>query len=333
MSYVQALVPAEHASKHLLVVPEGASASVPELAGAWFADVAWLREPARASTPRKMAGARFRGMQEAAPEESGPGRLRVGDEHCADGPFAVSAEQVAHLGITGPAQVWPLGRADGMVDVRGGRPSTYDDRDGIARAFASALPEGQELRVVQWAVAVARKLGGAVLADGRHLLRPDPSGAVDLALYSAHPFPAGDLLAMVRSFVATAHVESEETTPAGGTSYRLVGATPYDGAIVVQSERVERVPRALVALEWREYGPFAYHLGWRPHDPYELHVEEPSGVHVIARARMRAMLARLALLLQSRAQGVFVDDGAFVATVAEVERRTEGDVTAARAWV
>jgi hypothetical protein len=135
---------------------------------------------------------------------------------------------------------------------------------------------------------------------------------------------------MVRSFVATAHVESEETTPAGGTSYRLVGATPYDGAIVVQSERVERVPRALVALEWREYGPFAYHLGWRPHDPYELHVEEPSGVHVIARARMRAMLARLALLLQSRAQGVFVDDGAFVATVADVERRTEGDVTVRR---
>ncbi len=332
MSFVQALVPAEHASKHLLAVPEGASASLPQLAGAWFADVGWMREPA--SAPRKMAGARFRGMQAATPSEaSGPGRLQVGTEHCADGPFTVSAEQVAHFGITGPAQVWPLGRGDGLVDVRGARASAYDDRDGIARAFASGLPQGEELRVVQWTVAVARKLGGAVLADGRHLLRPDPSGAVDLSLYSAHPVPAADMLAMMRSLVGTAHVELEETTPDGGTRYQLVGATPYDGAIVVQSERVERVPRALVALEWREYGPFAYHLGWRPHEPYELQVEEPSGVHVIARARMRAMLARLALLLHSRAQGVFVDDGAFLATVAEVERRTDGGVAPARAWV
>lgn len=334
MSFVQALVPAEHASKHLLVVPEQASAALLDLAGAWFADVGWLSEPAQTSTPRRMAGARFRGMQAAtAPAESGPGRLRVGDEHCADGPFPVSAEQVAHLGIAGPAQVWPLGRADGMVDVRGPRPGAYDDRDGIARAFASGLPDGEELRVVQWAVAVARKLGGAVLADGRHLLRPDPSGAVDLALYSAHHLPAADMLAMVRSFVATAHVEAEEAMPGGGTRYRLVGTTPYDGAIVVQSERVERVPRALVALEWREYGPFAYHLAWRPHEPYDLQVEEPSGVHVIARARMRAMLARLALLVHSRTEGVFVDDGAFVATVGEVERRTDGGVTPTHAWV
>ncbi|AEG43086.1 hypothetical protein [Isoptericola variabilis] len=334
MSYVQALVPAEHASKHLLVLPEGAPASLPDLAGAWFADVGWLHEPVQESRPRRIAGARFRGVQSAAAPAAppGPGRLSVGAEHCADGPFPVTADQVAHLGLTGPGQVWALGRADGMVDVRGARPGTYDDRDGIARAFASALPEGEELRLVQWAVAVARKVGGAVLADGRQVMRPDPSGAVDLSLYSAHPVGAGDMLAALRTLVATAQLEAEETAPDGSTRYRLVGATPYDGALVVQAERVERVPRALVTLDWREYGPFAYHLGWRPHDPYELQVEQPSGVHVIARARMRSMVARLALLLHSRVHGTLVDDAGFVATAQEVGRRTD-DAAPTRAWV
>lgn len=332
MAYVQALVPAEHASKHLLVVPREASASLPDLAAAWFADVGWLREPTPASRPRRMAGARFRGVQ-AATQDARPGRLRVGDEHGADGPFPVPAEQVAHLGLTGPAHVWALGRADGMVDVRAGRPAAYDDRDGIARAFASALPVGEELLVVRWAVAVARRFGGAVLADGRQALRPDPSGAVDLTLFSAHPVSARDMLALLRSLVATAQVEAEETAPDGGARYRLVGATPYDGALVVQSQRVEQVPRALAALGWREHGPFAHQLAWRPHDPYELQAEQPSGVHVIARARMRAMVARMALLLlHSRAPGVLLDDGGFVVSPAEIERRTDG-VGAVGAWV
>jgi hypothetical protein len=185
---------------------------------------------------------------------------------------------------------------------------------------------------VRWAVAVARKRGGVVLADGRQVLRPDPSGAVDLTLFSAHPVAAGDMLALLRSLVATAQVEAEETEPDGGTRYRLVGATPYDGALVVQSQRVERVPRALDALGWREYGPFAHQIAWRPHDPYELQAEQPSGVHVIARFRMRAMVARMALLLHSRAQGVLLDDGGFVATAAEIERRTDG-VGPVAAWV
>jgi hypothetical protein len=331
MSFLEQLLPAEHAASHVLVLPEAASAALPELVGAWFADARWEREPGSATRARRTVGARFRGSEQAVAEIV-PGRLRLGAEHRADGPFAVPAEQAAALGVPGPAHAWVLGRVDGERDARGPRPSTYDDRDGIVRAFAAGLPVDEELRVVQWAVAVARREGGVVLADGRTRLSPDPASAVDLSLYSAQALPAADLLAVLRSLVATADVESREATPDGAGRCRLVGSTPYDGALVLTAERAERVPRSLAALDPGRYGPFLYHLAWWPQDPYELQVERPSGVHVIARARMRAMVARLALLVQGRAGGVIVDDGGFVTSVVDVERRT-AERTRGHAWV
>lgn len=223
---------------------------------------------------------------------------------------------------------------DGAVDERGGRPTTTEDRDGIARAFASGLPTGDELRLVQWGVAVARKAGGVLLADGHHLLHPDPTSAVDLTLYGAHPLPAAELLGLLRSVVATAEQDAGGTGPDSAARVRLVARTPYDGSITVEAERVDRVPRALVGLDRREYGPHAYRLAWLPQDPYELGLEQPSGVHVIARARMRSMIARLTLLLHAKVGGAMVDDGAFLATTAEIERRTSEDQrTSSRAWV
>ncbi|GAA4723724.1 hypothetical protein GCM10023216_11750 [Isoptericola chiayiensis] len=333
MSYVQALVPPQHAANHVLVLPDGGGPSVVELASAWFADVRWLREPQAATTAAPIRGARFRGMAASESRSAGPGVLGIGAEHGAAGPFPVAAEVAPQAGLDRAASAYALGRVDGMIDRRQGPPAVTDDRDGIARAFAAGLPEGEELRLVQFGVAAARKLGGSLLADGRHLLRPDPTATVDLTLYSAHPIAPADLLGLLRSQVATADLADERTAPDGSRTYRAVAATPYDGTITAEVEHVDRVPRALADLDWREYGPHVVRVGWTPQDPYELQVEQPSGVHVIARARMRAMVARLVLLLQARLGGVVVDDGAFVATTAEIERRTDEQRTASRAWV
>jgi hypothetical protein len=329
MSYVQALVPAEHASNHVLVLPAGPEPStVRTLADAWFADVRWLREPAATVVSRPMTGARFRGIvADPTPGPAAPGVLGVGAEHGLAGPFPVAAES-SPLAAPGPAVSYALGRVDGNFDQRVGRPATPDDRDGISRAFAAGLPEGEELRLVQWGVAVARRHGGGLLADGRQLLLPDPTAAIDLALYAAHPVATGELLAMLRAQVATA--EADPSAPAG---QRLVARTPYDGAVVVTTERVDRVPRALAAVDWREYGPHVVRIAWVPQDPYELQVEHPSGLHAIARARMRATVARLALLVHAAAGGMMVDDDAFLISPADVERRTVEQQSVGRAWI
>lgn len=333
MSIVEGLVPAEHASKHVLVLPQAPSPALTELAESWFPGVSWLEEPKLVTRSKPAAGARFRGVQ---PEmTTGPGLLGLGEEHFVAGPYPVTPDDAARLGLgPGDAVAFALGRTDGTLDTRGGRPAAYDDRDGLARAFATALPEGEEMRLVQWSVAVARKLGGVVVADAREVLRPDPLGSVDLSLFSAHALPATELLTMLRSIVATAELGGESTAPDGSMQYQLVGRTTYDGTLVAYVEHVDRVPRSLGTLEWRSYGPFAYHFAWLPQDPYELQVEQPSGVHVIARARMRGLVARLAAVVQGRIGGVLVDDAGFIVSPAEVERRLAAPgETGTRAWV
>ncbi|MBE1874166.1 hypothetical protein IHE71_00345 [Myceligenerans sp. TRM 65318] len=281
-----------------------------------------------------MTGARFRGIQQT--QSVTPGVMRLGEEHIATGPFVVEGEHLAEISLNVPkAEAYVLSRSDGLRDVRASAPTSYDDRDGIARAFSQALPQGEELRVIQWAVAAARKTGGVLLGDGRRVMVPDPAASVNLGLYSAHPLAPGDVLPLLRAFIATAEVGADQPTPDGSPRYRLVGPTAYDGSIVIDVERVDRVPRALGALDWRAYGPFAYRLSWVPADPYELELEQPSGLHVIARARMRSSIARLAVSLQGRIAGVIVDDGGFVATVEELELRNDPQASAGngRAWV
>lgn len=336
MTFLAGVIPAEHASGHILILPStNGPVAVSELAAAWFSDVAWLREPSRTSGPRRVSGARFRGM--AQPDALVAGLMRLGEAHVATGPFEVGEAHLAELKISATrAEAYSVSRGDGLRDVRGAAPTSYDDRDGIARTFPHALPQGEELRIVQWMVAAARKTGGGVLADGRQPLVPESAASVNLALYSAHALLPGDVLPMLRSLIATADVSADQATPDGSPRYTLVGGTAYDGSLVVDVERVDRVPRALASLDWRSYGPFAYRLSWVPADPYELELEHASGLHAIARARMRVSLARLAVTLQSRIAGVLVDDGGFIATLEELEGRNgtaAGGAPGARAWV
>jgi len=336
MTFLAGVIPAEHASGHILILPStNGPVAVSELAAAWFSDVAWLREPSRTMGARRMSGARFRGM--AQPDTLVPGVMRLGEAHVATGPFEVGAAHLAQLGVpAATAEAYSVSRGDGLRDVRGAAPTSYDDRDGIARTFPHALPQGEELRIVQWMVAAARKTAGGVLADGRNPLVPDAAASVNLALYSAHALRPGDVLPMLRSLIATADVSAEQSLPDGSPRYTLAGGTAYDGSVVIDVERVDRVPRALAALDWRSYGPYAYRLSWVPADPYELELEQASGLHVIARARMRVSLARLAVSLQSRIAGILVDDGGFVATQDELEGRndsTAGGAPGSRAWV
>ncbi|ROS76457.1 hypothetical protein [Cellulomonas sp. PhB143] len=302
-------VPEEYADDHVLVVPAGAA--LPERARAWFAGAGWLREPlsadeASARVPR-LAGARFRGVVARAPAE--PGVLGVGEAFTAVGPFPVTAEQRGLLGVPDGASGFALHPA---VPVQRGPVPLPEDRDGLGRAFASGAPLGEELRVLRWAVAVARDVGGVLVTSTREVLAPPPESSVDLTLYSAHPLSAGQTLPLLRKVQPGARLVSEEQVERGPAGFALVAESAYDGDLHVWMQRAPTLPRALEALDWREHGPFAYRLLWRPVDAYELELERPSGTHVIARARLRAAVARLALSLGAAVGGTVVGDGGFV---------------------
>jgi hypothetical protein len=329
---VAGLVPEAHAGAHLLALPRSrgmARTPVDALARAWFPDAAWVTPPGGA-TARPMAGARFRGVvrDDAVP----PGELRLTEGARAVGPFPLTVSQTQALDLaSGAAEAFALHVDD--PEPRRGPVAVPDDRDGLTRAFPEGLPQGAELQVLGWAVAAARRVGGALVADG-HVLTPDPAGGVDLDLYSAQVLTPDDALGVLRTVVPGARVDAVEPREGGPADFVLVGETPYDGGVRLGMRRVPEVPLALGALDWREYGPHAYHVSWLPPDPYELGVEHPSGLHLIARSRVRVLVARLAAMLQGRLGGTLVDDGGFVVRDLDLdERLTPVATPTSKFWV
>lgn len=324
-------VPEMYSSDHLLALPRSRGVARPgieALAQAWYPEAGWVSEPSSGPAERPMAGARFRGV---VPDDvRRPGVLRLTEGVEVVGPFVVPAPQSLALDLASSvAELWAVRVAHRSRDRL---PAEVDDRDGLARVFAAGLPDDVELRVVRWMVAAARKVGGTLFVDGAVPLAPEPAAAVDLTLYSAQALTPDAALGSLQTVVPGARVVEVVERPDRLVDFALDGETAYDGALRVVVRKVDVVPAVLGALDWREYGPFAYRMSWVPADSYELEVEEPSGLHLIARSRMRASVARLASVLQGRAAGVLVDDGGFEVTSAEVDERIAA-VSTARFWV
>ncbi len=231
-----------------------------------------------------MAGARFRGV---VPDGVvAPGELRLAEGARVVGPFALTPPQTHALGLAGgSAEAYALHVDHPDARLAPAAVAATDDRDGLVRAFPAGLPQGLELRVLGWAVAAARRVGGAVVADGRAVLTPDPASGVDLTLHSAHVLGPDDALGVLRTTVPGARVVAVRAGADGLAEYVLSGETPYDGGVRLEARRVAQVPLALDGLDWREHGPHAYRLTWVPTEPDELAVERPSGLHVLARSR------------------------------------------------
>src|SRR5690606_36766914 len=192
---------------------------VDALARAWFADAAWTSPPGGGGAARPMAGARFRGVVPDGVVAPGELRLADGARAVGPFPrtpaqtqaldlAAGTAEAFAlHVDDPAPRQVpavaddrdglaraFAAGLPQGLdlaagaaeacalhVDYPAPRqgPAVADDCDGLARGFAAGRPQGLDLQVLDWAVAAARGVGGAVVADGRTVLTPDAASGFD----------------------------------------------------------------------------------------------------------------------------------------------------------
>jgi hypothetical protein len=128
--------------------------------------------------------------------------LRLGRLSRLVGPFPVTPGDAMSLGLPGATgAAWLLD----CPAERGAPPGPGGDRDGLKRAFGGAMPVREEERAVQWLVAVARRLGGAVRIGGTGtVLTPDPGAQVDLVLYTDRWLEPSQLLATARQVVRRA---------------------------------------------------------------------------------------------------------------------------------
>ncbi len=153
---------AEGRSRHLLVLRGGTAPAVVEmLARARFSATRWER----------------------VADDGAPGVLRLSRHSTLAGPFAVGRAESMDLQLPAWGELafvvhGPRERGEEPWDVGG-------DRDGLKRVFAAGMPVRDEGRMVEWLVAAARHLEGAVrFGDPGAVVVPDPLAMVDVTVYS-----------------------------------------------------------------------------------------------------------------------------------------------------
>lgn len=296
-------LPGELDGRNVLVVPRGTDVVV--LATAWFPDAAWTREPVsadEAAKSRPMTGARFRGISAVVTEPT-PGLLRLNGAASLEGPVPAGRAGAQAAGLVVPE-----------VDLY---------------ALVPADPRASLELVYGWMAAAARRAAGSIVpADRAHVVVPDPGAAVDLTLWSPMPLSAQDALPLVRPAMTGARVgptdvprpQQAEGTP-GPPTFSVTATFEYDGAITVRTGRSSEVPVALSRLDWREFGPWSYHVTWIPPEPEELRLPNPSQLHLIARSRVEPSVARIAAALWRAVGGTVVDSGGFIVPPGELQQR------------
>ncbi|GEL48360.1 hypothetical protein CHO01_34760 [Cellulomonas hominis] len=187
--------------RHLLVLPDGvAPDEVEVLAASRFPSARWERPP------RIPSGRRASGAARGPAPQATPGVLRVGRLSTLTGPYAVEPEQVARWGLPTDSEVaW-------VVDCpreRAEQPPFGGDRDGLRRAFGTSGPVREEGRVVQWLVAAARRLGGAVRVESGIVLEPDMDAALDLTVLTDRWVEPRTVLAAARRVEPRARLEGD----------------------------------------------------------------------------------------------------------------------------
>lgn len=225
------------ADRHLLALPEGVEPDEIEvLAASRFRSVRWEDAPAADGPARTgvlpAVTAAF-GIRSVNRTPRSARVLRLARLSSLAGPYAVGAHDAIALGLPGTTvMVWVLD----APRERGERPWPGGDRDGFKRAFPDGLPIREEERVLQWLVAAARRLGGAVRTSTGAVLTPDPDAATDLTVLTDRWLEPADVLAVVQRVQPRAYLSQATpgswtgpTVLAGRTSQGAVGGAPEAG--------------------------------------------------------------------------------------------------------
>jgi hypothetical protein len=180
-----------------------------------------------------------------------PRTIRLSRLSALVGPYSVDADASRALGLPSSTGIVYVLRAP----VERGDPPWPEsgDRDGFGRAFPAGLPVRDEARVLDWALAVARRLGGALrTAAGpgsrpATLLVPDPAAAVDLTVWSDVWLDPDDALAVVRQAVPRALLNLPSTPWQGPPDG--IGERAVPGAEVLTPEQRAAVHAAADAYD------------------------------------------------------------------------------------
>jgi len=208
---------------------------LPGLAAALAADpqgrsrhVLVLRGEVGTDAVEELARARFAAARwESVPDDGAPGVLRLSRHSVLRGPFAVGRAESMDLQLPAWCELaWvahsPRERGEPPWMVGG-------DREGLKRVFAAGMPVRDEGRVVEWLVAAARHLAGAVrFGDPGAVVVPDPLATVDMTVFSGVWLEPEAALLVARGVASQARLATEAADWAGPArvDLREIGVAP-----------------------------------------------------------------------------------------------------------
>lgn len=193
----------------------------------------------RAEWERDASTMLLRPVTGSRPETPPPstGTLRLSRHSTLRGPYSVDRGTGMETGLpAGTAYLIDAPVERGECPWPGG-----GDRNGLGRAFPDGLPVRDEARVLDWAIAVARRLGGVLRigprADGTPgvLLTPDSSAAVDLTVWSELWLDPEATLAVMSQVLPRAYLNLSGCRWGGPP--RGTGDRPVRGAEVLTVEQ------------------------------------------------------------------------------------------------
>jgi hypothetical protein len=111
---------------------------------------------------------------------------------------------------------------------------------------------------------------------------------------------------------ATAFDEAALAQPPVFVAYGAVADLGEDGVLEVAVEGEEAVPLVLQGLDWAQHGVVVYLLRWWPRDERDLVEANPSGELRARRARVRALVERVAVAVHEAAGGEITDESGFL---------------------
>lgn len=295
----------------------------------------------------QLAIARFAGVQR---DSEG---IRLSRLSRIDGPFEVDRRLTGGIALrdgqlVGYTVTTPQERGD--PPYRG-----LPDRDGLTRAFPEGLPIREEARVVNWLLAVARRLGGAVRTVPRGVvLAPSFDSYVDLTVVSdvwLYPDAALSVLSGVLPHAALilpgewqgpqvrpgpAYTDGLELLDAETRRQIHERAAAFDAMAMAQDEPTDvyslgsdlgadgrmdvEVSVAedlppVVANRYLRSTPVQYVVRWTPVRPDDLDIEHPPLDFVVARRRAVEIAQRVARAMQNAVGGSVFDMDGFPVTL------------------
>ncbi len=240
--------------------------------------------------------------------------LSLHEDAVLTGPWEIDSEARATLGLPDwAAQGWLAI----VPQVRGGvLPLVLEGADPILDAYPGAIPEGVELQVLRFLLAVARRCAGALrLAGPGELLQPEAFAQLDLSVYSPGALEPAALLAGM-GVAGENDAEIERAATGWSLSLPALPGLPAAGTIQVIHEPVQSggagVPFAISGVDWASRA-HATTIRWHPvpsQTPADL-----SATDERIRLEINGHIEALAHVAATLSGGIVIDDDGFIVTL------------------